>query len=209
MSSIAALLPLATLPAPSIAAAPVPDPILALVSELIETEQLLVSIEERRTKAERVLRRWDSRNPKPEMRDVTVGSDAEYQRWQRLWWDAEEDSTREALRLSDPNRDLKLAMSEVTEARRVWKSRRDNAARRLEIDDVGDAAFQTKERIEEIVADLADLQPVSFEGLAAKARAARKLSQRTEDWGDDLNFALALDIGVMTGELDGCLSVAA
>ncbi|MHC2334690.1 hypothetical protein [Bradyrhizobium sp. USDA 4454] len=189
---------------------PTPDPIIALVSELIETERLLVSIEERRTKAERILNRWERRNRKPAMRDaIVLGSNAEYAHWFNQWVEADSDEAKERLRLSDPNRDRKLAMSELEQARSIWKCRRENAARQLELDDILDTQLKTHNRVEEIVAELADFRPVSFEGLAAKARVARELIPRKENWSDDLKFALTFDIGAMAGELEECSSLAA
>lgn len=203
LSSVATI-PFISTASPSIAARSVnsDQAIVALAAEIIREDLNLASIEDRRALAERTMKRWKSRNPKPEIREFKVGTNAEYEIWFKRQAEAEDDEL-EALRALDPNADIKLAMNELESARRKWRIRLNAAENRCGWDRLSGLTVASKEKIEDLLVEFRSMRPTTFEGLAAKARVSRALFRHEERWSDDIAGTLNYEIGILAGDFEG------
>jgi hypothetical protein len=85
------------------------------------------------------------------------------------------------------------------EALRQWERRRQAVARRNGYAKAHQANDEATEQFHEAQAALCDAIPLSWAGLAAKAKAFREAYSQGEP---DLMRALMLDVAVLSGELD-------
>jgi hypothetical protein len=195
----------AALAAPALAAlpaAPVVDPVIALAERFLEADReshaAYIAVDEFEP-----MRQWRKENPRPAPRSIDFEKPP-YRNAHGKYVDAETGAP-----LSDDDGVKKIVAMHVdacetihrehAEALRKWKRRRQAAERRTGYRKLWQANEEARQRFHEAQDALSDAIPLTWTGLAAKARAFRKTYGDSEH---NLMRALMLDIAVLSGQLD-------
>jgi hypothetical protein len=151
--------------APAIAlAGTAPDPaeaeLAALLAKLPALEAQEDAACELYADADEAMFEWRRRNPRPEMRECTVGTNAEYEIWRK-------DPTA-----FDPNADIKAAMAELAVAFKAWKAREAAAEKNCDHARLEAAHEAAVDAIDELCELAEFIKPRTLAGLKMKARFA-------------------------------------
>ncbi len=127
--------------------------------------------------AEKAMANWAKHNPRPGLRECTIGTNAEYEAWRA-------DPT-----LVDPNGDLKAAMAEQEAAVRAWNKTKAAAQARCGYDAAHAAEGAVCGEISNLIDKLASTPASTSRGLRTKAALAEKFGDADLAWSvvDDLN----------------------
>jgi hypothetical protein len=126
--------------------------------------------------AEKAMFDWGKRNPRPELRECTIGTIAEYEAWRT-------DPTR-----VDPNADLKAAMAEQKAAMRTWNKAKVAAEARCGYTATYATEGAVCSEISELIDKLSAIPASTMHGLRTKAALATKFHDADLAWSivDDL-----------------------
>ena len=127
--------------------------------------------------AEKAMFGWAKRDPKPTIRESTVGTNAQYDAW---FLDRS---------LFDPNADLRAAMAEHQTAMAAWNKRKAAAQARCGYDAVHAAEGLVCDEIAGLINRLSLMPASTTRGLRTKAALAEKFGDADLAWSviDDLN----------------------
>jgi hypothetical protein len=186
LAGIATLPIVAALPVAALAIPPnADDPVIALAERAIDAWNDFDAKCIESSDCEEGVNEWRKLNPGPTMREVFVGSDADY-----LAFHA-------GLSPYDPNAELRDASKEYETAMSEWRARRRTVERETGYTRAEKAQERASERFGDIRDELVYVRPISIAGLRAKANAARVSSD------EDLQQQIVFDIGVLFRDLDG------
>lgn len=137
------------------------DPAIAAAAAAIDAWQKLEATLEPVAFADEAMFKWLHRNPRPEIRAIVVGSNADY-----AAFEAGESSY-------DPNADLRAAIKEHEVVLREWGQRKRVAEMQSGLVRAQTKEKQMGENYNHLAKKLRMTRPTSLNGLVAKARAIR------------------------------------
>ncbi len=104
---------------------------------------------------------------------------------------------------STPNADLKLSILEHEASVLNWRSRKHLVQKQSGLLELKDLTVELKEEIDSLLTEFRRIRPMTFEGIAAKARVARALFRHEECWSSDISGRLVnYEIGILSGDLE-------
>jgi hypothetical protein len=187
----------AALAAPALAAlpaAPVVDPVIALAERFLEADRestaAFIAVDESEP-----MQQWRKKNPEP-VRGKAPAAPNIALSLNNGWIDI---GTGAPVTSDEAFPNDRVVEQQHLEALRKWKRRRQAAERRTGYRKLWQANEEARQRFFEAQAALSDAIPLTWTGLAAKARAFRKTYGDSEH---NLMRALMLDIAVLSGQLD-------
>jgi hypothetical protein len=187
----------AALAAPVLAAlpaAPVVDPVIALAERFLEADRestaAFIAVDESEP-----MQQWRKKNPEP-VRGKAPAAPNIALSLNNGWIDI---GTGAPVTSDEAFPNDRVVEQQHLEALRKWKRRRQAAERRTGYRKLWQANEEARKRFFEAQAALSDAMPLTWTGLAAKARAFRKTYGDSEH---NLMRALMLDIAVLSGQLD-------
>jgi hypothetical protein len=182
------------------------DPVIALAERFLEADRESVTAYTAVDEFDG-MRQWREKNPEPKKRDVPLhpgaALDMNFDRTTKqvdgIFFDRETGEPLTQKEVWGDEQDRTLAEQEHKGALRKWNRRRQAAERRTGHRKLWQASEEARQRFHEAQDALCDAIPLTWEGLAAKARAFRKTYADSEH---NLMRALLLDIAVLSGQLD-------
>jgi hypothetical protein len=187
----------AALAAPALAAlpaAPVVDPVIALAERFLEADRestaAFIAVDESEP-----MQQWRKKNPEP-VRGKAPAAPNIALSLNNGWIDI---GTGAPVTSDEAFPNDRVVEQQHLEALRKWKRRRQAAERRTGYRKLWQANEEARQRFHEAQDALSDAIPLTWTGLAAKARAFRKTYGDSEH---NLMRALMLDIAVLSGQLD-------
>jgi hypothetical protein len=192
----------ASLPAEPVAETP--DPVIALAERFLEADQestaAYIALDEFEP-----MHKWREKNPEPKMREFPLHPRAalnmNFDRVKNddIFFDRETGERLTQEQVHGSTQERALAEQDHKDALRKWNRRRQAAERRTGYRKLEIANEEARRRFHEAQDALCDAIPLTWTGLAAKARAFRKTYGDSEHY---LMRALMLDIAVLSGQLD-------
>jgi hypothetical protein len=179
---------------PSAPVAETPDPVIALAERFLEADResaaAFIAVDESEP-----MQQWRKKNPEP-IRGKAPAAPNIALSLNNGWIDI---GTGAPVTSDEAFPNDRVVEQQHLEALRKWKRRRQAAERRTGYRKLWQANEEARQRFFEAQAALSDAIPLTWTGLAAKARAFRKTYGDSEH---NLMRALMLDIAVLSGQLD-------
>jgi len=185
----------ASLPVAAIAVAPASPPddsIIALAERTIEAWRALEAANAAYQPFDVAMIEWRENNPMPQQTDISELVDPVFDPALENF----DPTVRRVVQIIRMPKEKQDRLCEADRlARAEWEERERGEKRRCGYTKAAAAECTASDHVTKIIAEFYEMQPRTFAGLAAKARAARIT-------GDDgLCQQLSYDIGVMTGEI--------